>query len=94
MLYNIIMCSVNLLLFKTVILLYLKLISSRKGSISQHCFRSEPGLGFFQNMNKMGLFITGRVEAKRSDSVVLLGMQKRFLYFSPIEELAINVDFK
>lgn len=42
----------------------------------------------------MGLFITGRVEAKHSHSVVLLGMQKRFLIFSPIEELAINVDFK
>ncbi|PVD32211.1 hypothetical protein C0Q70_07640 [Pomacea canaliculata] len=36
---------------------------------------------------------SGRVEARRPDSVVLLGMQKRFLYFSPIEELAINVDF-
>ena len=37
--------------------------------------------------------LTGRVMAKRPESCVLLGMQKRRLEFMIIDDLAINTDF-
>ena len=40
------------------------------------------------------VLLTGRVMATSSKSGVLLGMQKRRLEFTPLDELAVNTDFE
>lgn len=48
---------------------------------------------WFKQMVEDNIGPNGRVSTNSPVTAVLLGMQKRFLAFTPLEELAINVDF-
>ncbi|KAK7484393.1 hypothetical protein BaRGS_00024398 [Batillaria attramentaria] len=50
-------------------------------------------VNWFKQMLEESVGSDGRVMTKKPQSAVLLGMQKRFLAFTPLEELSINADF-